>query len=58
MKLNNLEVRQAIERKRLKYYEVAEQLQIESTTFSRWLQTEMSPERRERVLKAIGDIKL
>lgn len=58
MKLNNMEVRQAIEKKRLKYYEVAEALNIHNATLSRWLQTEMNPKKKQAVLKAINDIKI
>lgn len=58
MKMNNLEVRELIERKRLKYYEIAECLGVNSTTLSRWLQTELTPERKTKVLKAIKSIKV
>ena len=58
MKMNNLEVRELIERKRLKYYEIAERLGVNSTTLSRWLQTELTPERKTKVLKAIKSIKV
>ena len=56
--MNNLEVRELIERKRLKYYEIAECLGVNSTTLSRWLQTELTPERKTKVLKAIKSIKV
>ena len=58
MTLNNMEVRQAIEKKRLRYYEVAAALNIHYTTFSRWLQAEMKPEQNQAVLNAINDIKI
>ena len=57
MKMNNIEVRERIERKRVNYYEIANQLGIDRSTLSRWLQTELTPERKARVLKAIKDIK-
>lgn len=53
MRLNNIEVRTAIEKKRLKYYEVAEKVGITQVTFSQWLQRELSDERKKRVLEAI-----
>ena len=56
-KLNNLEVRELIERKRVNYYEVATALGIDRSTLSRWLQTELSEERKTKVLKAIRSIK-
>lgn len=56
MNLKNLDVRKAIEKKRLKYFEVAAALNIHPATFSRWLQTEMSPEKKSKVMKAIKGI--
>ena len=58
MNLNNIEVRQAIEKKRLKYYEVAQALGITQHTFSHWLQIELSDERKKRVLKAINEFEV
>jgi len=55
--LTNLEVRQAINKRRLKHYEVAAALGITQYTFSHWLQTEMPDEKRRKVLKAIQDYK-
>ena len=58
MTLNNLEIRQAIENRRLKYFEVARQLNINPATFSRWLQNEVDPKRKKEILEAIKAIKL
>lgn len=58
MRLNNIEIRKAIEKKRLKYYEVAHALGITQHTFSHWMQNELSDERKARVLKAIESIEL
>lgn len=58
MTLNNMEVRQAIDKKRLKYFEVAAALHINPATLSRWLQCELSPERKREILKVIHDIKI
>lgn len=55
-KLNNIKVRQEIERKRLHYYEVAQALNINPCTLSRWLETDLSPEREKQVLDAIAKI--
>ena len=57
MKMNNMEIRQAIEKKRLKYYEVAEACGVSLYTFSHWLQTEMKPEKKTEVLKIIEGIR-
>ncbi len=58
MKLNNLDIRQEIEHKRLKYYEVARACGITPVTLSVWLQEELTPERKERVQKAIRSIEV
>ena len=58
MNLNNIEVRTAIEKKRLKYFEVAQALGITQHTFSHWMQNELSEERKKKVLKAIKDYKV
>lgn len=58
MSMNNIEVRQAIEKKRLKYYEAAAACGVTCYTFSHWLQTEMKPQKKKEVLKAIQAIKV
>lgn len=58
MKLNNIEIRQEIEHKRLKYYEVARAIGITPVTLSVWLQEELTPERKERVRHAIETIEI
>ena len=55
--MNNLDIRQAIAKKRLKNYEVAQALNINECTLSRWLRVEMSTERKRQVMKAIRSIK-
>ena len=51
--MNNLEVRQAIAKKRLKYYEVAAALNISTHYFSHLLQRELDPERKAKILEVI-----
>ncbi len=58
MNLNNLEIRQMIEQKRLRYYEVAHKVGVTPVTLSIWMQTELTDDRRERVLKAIESFEL
>jgi len=53
----NLEIREAIEKKRLKHYEVAQSLGISPYTLSVWLRTELSAEQKKKILKAIHDYK-
>lgn len=51
--MNNAEVRKAIFESNLKKYQIAEKIGINCYTLSRWLQTEMTPERKARVFQAI-----
>ena len=55
--MNNIEVRQAIKAARLMQWEIAARIGISEFTFSRWLRTEMSEERKESVLAAISELK-
>ena len=57
MKMNNLEIRELIEKKRVAYYEVASALGINVSTLSRWLRDELDDERKTKVLRAIRSIK-
>jgi len=52
----NKEIREAIEKKRVKYYEVAEKIGVSSCYFSRLLQRELPEERKKEILKAIKSI--
>lgn len=58
MKMNNIEVRELIEKKRIAYYEVASALGINVSTLSRWLREELDEEHKARVMKAIKSIKI
>lgn len=56
--MKNLEIREAIQKKRLRHYEVAAALGVNPCTFSRWMyQQELSGDRKKRVLDAIKSIK-
>ena len=55
--MNNVEVRRAIFESDFKKYQIAEKIGIKCYTFSKWLQTEMSSERKARVLDAINKLK-
>ena len=57
MNFNNLDIRQALYKKRIRYYEVAAAMGVSQSTFSRWLQTEMNDKRKKEVMKAIKGIK-
>ena len=57
MRLNNMEIRLLIEQRRLRYDEVAKELGIHQCTLSHWLQTELTPDKKEVILEAIKRIK-
>lgn len=57
MILNNIEIRKAIEKGRYRYHEVAEAIGIDPCTLSRWLQKELTGERKARVLDALRKLK-
>lgn len=54
--MNNVEIRRTIFENDLKKFQVAEKLGVNWSTLSRWLQTEMPPERKARVLAAIKEL--
>ena len=56
--VHNLEIRKAIEKKRLRYYEVAKACGVNAITFSRWLRYELDDEKKKFILKRIKEIKL
>lgn len=49
----NLEIRQAIAKKRLKHYEVAKALGVSATYFSHLLQTELPKDKQQEILEVI-----
>lgn len=51
----NKEIREAIEKKRIRYYEIAEKIGVSTCYFSRLLQKELPPERKAEILKAIKE---
>lgn len=55
--MNNFDIRTAIEKKRLKHFEVAYALGISPETFSRWLRKEIDGERKKAILDAIEQYK-
>lgn len=50
---NNQKIRQEIEHRRLRYFEVANILGISACTLSVWLRFELSPEREAQIMDAI-----
>lgn len=51
----NKEIREAIEKRRIKYYEIAEKVGVSTCYFSRLLQRELPEERKAEILKAIKE---
>ena len=52
----NAEIREILRKKRIRHYEVAEQLGVSEYTFCKWLRSELPPDKREEVLEAIKKI--
>lgn len=55
--MKNNDIRQMIRVLRLHHYEVAECIGISETTFCVWLRSELTEERRSRVMKAIEELR-
>lgn len=55
--MKNNDIRQMIRVLRLHHYEVAERIGILETTFCVWLRSELTEERRSRVMKAIEELR-
>lgn len=51
--MDNMELRNNIIKLRLKNYEVARELGITATTFSRWLQVPLTPAKKELIENAM-----
>ena len=49
MEKANKEIRELLAKRRIRQFEVAGQLGITEFTFSRWMRTELSPERKAKV---------
>ena len=51
--MNNLEIRNAMDEKGLKQYEVAHELGISHITFCSWLRYELPEEKKKHILSVI-----
>ena len=49
----NLEIRETMRKKRIYAYEVANELGINPVSFGRWMQRELTPEKKAIVMAAI-----
>lgn len=52
----NAEIREILRKKRIRHYEVAEQLGVSEYTFCKWLRSELPPDKQKKVLEAIVEI--
>ena len=52
----NEEIRELLRKKRIRHYEVAEQLGISEYTFCKYLRNELTDEKKKLVINAINDI--
>lgn len=53
----NLQIRKKIEKSGLKHYQIANYLGVSKYTFSTWLQTKLSADKKKRILDAISKLK-
>ena len=54
---NNQDIRNAIEKRGLKHYQVADACDVSAYTFSRWLQLELPPKRKREIMRVIRSLK-
>lgn len=52
----NQEVRAEMEEKGIRAYEIANAMKVRPNTFAHWMQAELSPDKKRRVLRAIASI--
>lgn len=55
--MNNIEIRQAIVASGLKYWQVAEALNVSDSTLTKWLRKELDPAKKAAVMEAIARLK-
>jgi len=53
----NQDIRKEIQQQGLKHWQVAEQIGITASTFTVWLRTPLTDERRQRTEKALKELK-
>ena len=53
----NIEVRQAIKKAAIKYWQVADKIGITDGNFSRLLRHELSPEKKAEIFSAIAELR-
>lgn len=53
----NQDIRKIIVKSRFKYYEIADQMKIHNSTLSTWLRKALPPDKKQRILEAIEELK-
>ncbi|MDG4979158.1 hypothetical protein [Lactococcus lactis] len=54
--MKNIELRQLINNKSLKFYEIAREIGIAPTTFTIWMRDELTDDKKEKVMNAIDSL--
>lgn len=54
--MKNLELRQLIVEKRIKFYEIAHEIGIAPTTFTIWMRDELTEDKKNKVMNAIDSL--
>ena len=54
--MKNIDIRNLISQKRLKHYEVAEALNIDDCTLSRWLSRELTEDKKQKIIAIIDEL--
>ena len=52
----NHDIRILLKKSRVRHYEVADAMGVDRTTFSRWLQKEMTAERKDSIREAVKKV--
>ena len=55
--MKNLEIREALKRYGIKYWQLADALGISAPTLTIWLRHELSPTKKQRIMEAIEEAK-
>lgn len=55
--MHNIEIRQAIIESGLKYWQVADALNVADSTFTKWLRKELDPDKKAIVMDAIEKLR-
>lgn len=53
---HNQDIRDLMSKKRVRHYEVADEMGVDRTTFSRWMQKEMTAERKDSIREAVKKV--